>query len=58
MDDDVIADLGLGHVGEAGLFDDAAEIDLAHARQRIVAGDAFNFSWDRETHKIKGMRDA
>ena len=32
VDDDVIANLGLGHVGEAGFLEDAAEIDFAHAR--------------------------
>src|ERR1019366_8270385 len=52
VDDDIITDLCLGHVGQAGFLEDAAEIDLAHARQRVIAADAFNFSWNGQTHGL------
>jgi hypothetical protein len=49
VDDGVVADLDLGHVVEADVFDDAAEIDAAHTN-RAVGGDLFDFSRNRETH--------
>ena len=50
VDDDVIADLRLGHVGEADLLEDAAEINFAAAHQRVFAADAGDFSWNSQTH--------
>ena len=50
MDDDVIADLGLGHVGEADFLEDAAEINFAGAHQRVFAADAGDFAWNCQTH--------
>jgi len=52
VNDHVIADLGFRHVSQAGLLEDAAKIDLAHARHGVVAADAFNFSWNRQTHVV------
>ncbi len=37
MDQHVVADLGLRHVGEIDLLDDAAEIDARRPHQRIVS---------------------
>jgi|SRR5450759_3462823 hypothetical protein len=48
--DDVIADLHLGHIGEADLSKDTSEIDFAGSQQRVVTADAGYFSWDGQTH--------
>ena len=45
MHDDVIADLGFGHIVEADAFDDTAEVNPAHA-EPVLFGNAYNFSWD------------
>jgi len=49
VDDGVVADLDLGHVVEADLFDHAAEVDAADADE-AVGGDLFDFSRNCQTH--------
>ena len=50
VDDDVIADLGFGHVSEADFFKDAAEVNFAGAHQWVFAADAGDFTWNSQTH--------
>ncbi len=52
VNDDVIADGGLGHEGEADLLEEAAEIDVAHAGEGVAAADALNFSGDGQAHGL------
>ncbi len=51
MDEDVVADLGLGHAGEAHLLHDAAEADPSAAEQGIVALDLEHLSGNGEAHR-------
>ena len=50
VDDDVIADLGFGDVGEADFLEDAAEVNFAGAHQGVFATDAGDFTWNSQTH--------
>ena len=49
VDDDVVAELDLGQVGEAGVLAHAAEVHLAHGQPGLVA-DLRDLARDPETH--------
>ena len=49
VDDDVVAELDLRDVGQAGLLADAAEVDLAHPQAGVVA-DLDDLAGDAEAH--------
>ena len=55
VDDDVVPDLDLGQVGQAGVLANAAEIDLAHGQPAVVA-DLHDLARDPETHAFSPPR--
>ena len=50
MDNDVIADFGVGHAGEVDLLLDAAEIHLAGSRKGVAAFEAGDPTWYGKAH--------